>query len=106
MENIHARCGPAHDRSLGGKSLRWFPSLLPLPRTGECSATCRRQCPCAVRKGRRSRPCGVAGVSATPRPAAAGQTPAEFISVIGTDVLQEMRADAPLAQKEDYFRQM
>jgi phospholipid transport system substrate-binding protein len=48
----------------------------------------------------------IAGVSAAPRPAAAGQTPAEFISVIGSDLLQEMRADAPLAQKEDYFRQM
>lgn len=48
----------------------------------------------------------IAGVSAAPRPAAAGQTPAEFIAIIGTDVLQEMRADVPLAQKEDYFRQM
>jgi phospholipid transport system substrate-binding protein len=48
----------------------------------------------------------IAGISAPPRPVAAGQTPAEFISVIGADVLQEMRADVPLAQKEDYFRQM
>jgi hypothetical protein len=48
----------------------------------------------------------IAGVSAAPRPAAAGQTPAEFISVIGTDVLQEMRADVPLSQKEDCFGQM
>jgi hypothetical protein len=48
----------------------------------------------------------IAGVSAAPGPVAAGQSPAEFISVIGTDVLQEMRADVPLAQKEDYFRQM
>jgi phospholipid transport system substrate-binding protein len=48
----------------------------------------------------------IAGVSAAPRPVAAGQTPAEFISVIGADVLQEMRADVPLAQKENYFRQM
>jgi phospholipid transport system substrate-binding protein len=48
----------------------------------------------------------IAGISAAPRPVAAGQTPAEFISVIGADVLQEMRADVPLAQKEDYFRQM
>jgi hypothetical protein len=48
----------------------------------------------------------IAGVSAAPRPVAAGQSPADFISVIGADVLQEMRADVPLAQKEDYFRQM
>jgi phospholipid transport system substrate-binding protein len=48
----------------------------------------------------------IAGVSAASRPAPAGQSPAEFISVIGADVLQEMRADVPLAQKEDYFRQM
>jgi phospholipid transport system substrate-binding protein len=48
----------------------------------------------------------IAGISAAPRPVAAGQTPAEFISVIGADVLQEMRADVPLAHKEDYFRQM
>ena len=48
----------------------------------------------------------IAGVSAASGAVAAGQTPAEFISVIGTDVLQEMRADVPLAQKEDYFRQM
>ena len=48
----------------------------------------------------------IAGVSAASGAVAAGQTPAEFISVIGADVLQEMRADVPLAQKEDYFRQM
>ena len=48
----------------------------------------------------------IAGVAAAPRPVAAGQTPAEFIGVLGADVLQEMRAGAPLAQKEDYFRQM
>jgi phospholipid transport system substrate-binding protein len=48
----------------------------------------------------------IAGVSAASGAVAAGQTAAEFISVIGTDVLQEMRADVPLAQKEDYFRQM
>jgi len=48
----------------------------------------------------------IAGVSAASGPVAAGQSPAEFISVIGADVLQEMRADVPLAQKEDYFRQM
>ena len=47
----------------------------------------------------------IAGVSAAARPVAAG-LPAEFISVLGTDVLQEMRADVPLAQKEDYFGQM
>jgi phospholipid transport system substrate-binding protein len=48
----------------------------------------------------------IAGVSAASGPVAAGQSPAEFINLIGTDVLQEMRADVPLAQKEDYFRQM
>jgi len=48
----------------------------------------------------------IAGVSAASGPVAAGQSPAEFINVIGADVLQEMRADVPLAQKEDYFRQM
>ena len=45
----------------------------------------------------------IAGVSATSRPVAA-ETPAEFVSVLGADVLTEMRADVPLAQKEDYFR--
>jgi phospholipid transport system substrate-binding protein len=40
-----------------------------------------------------------------PGPVAA-ETPAEFVSVIGVDVLQEMRADVPLAQKEGYFRRM
>ena len=48
----------------------------------------------------------IAGVSAASGAVAAGQTPAEFIRVIGADVLQEMRADVPLAQKADYFRQM
>jgi hypothetical protein len=48
----------------------------------------------------------IAVVSAAPTPVAAGQSPAEFISVIGTDVLQEMRADVPLSQKEDCFGQM
>jgi phospholipid transport system substrate-binding protein len=48
----------------------------------------------------------IAGISAASRPVAADQTPAEFISVLGADVLQEMRADVPLAQKEDYFRKM
>jgi phospholipid transport system substrate-binding protein len=48
----------------------------------------------------------IAVVSVAPGPVVAGQTPAEFISVIGADVLQEMRADVPLAQKEEYFRQM
>jgi phospholipid transport system substrate-binding protein len=48
----------------------------------------------------------IAGVSAASGPVAAGQSPAEFIGVIGADVLQEMRADVPLGQKEDYFRQM
>ena len=47
----------------------------------------------------------IAGVSATSSPVDA-ETPAEFISVLGGDVLTEMRADVPLAQKEDYFRQM
>jgi phospholipid transport system substrate-binding protein len=48
----------------------------------------------------------IAGVSAAPRPVAAGQTPAEFISVLGKDVLQEMGAATSLDQKEAYFRQM
>ena len=48
----------------------------------------------------------IAGVSAAPRPAAAGQTPAEFVSIVGTDVLAEMRSYAPLEQKSAYFRQM
>ena len=47
----------------------------------------------------------IAGVSVAARPVAA-ETPAEFIRVLGADVLQEMRADVPLAQKEDYFGQM
>jgi phospholipid transport system substrate-binding protein len=47
----------------------------------------------------------IAGVSAAPRPVAA-ETPAEFISIIGADVLQEMSSTAPLDQKEAYFRQM
>jgi phospholipid transport system substrate-binding protein len=47
----------------------------------------------------------IAGVSAATRPVAA-ETPAEFISVLGADVLQEMRADVPLTQKEDYFGRM
>ena len=47
----------------------------------------------------------IAGVSAASRPVAA-ETPAEFIGIIGADVLQEMRSTAPLDQKEGYFRQM
>jgi phospholipid transport system substrate-binding protein len=47
----------------------------------------------------------IAGVSAVIRPVAA-ETPAEFISVLGADVLQEMRSDVPLTQKEDYFGRM
>jgi phospholipid transport system substrate-binding protein len=47
----------------------------------------------------------IAGASAATRPVAA-ETPAEFISVLGADVLQEMRADVPLTQKEDYFGRM
>jgi phospholipid transport system substrate-binding protein len=46
-----------------------------------------------------------AGVSAAPRPVAA-ETPAEFINILGTDVLAEMRSYASLDQKEAYFRQM
>ena len=48
----------------------------------------------------------IAGVSAAPRPVAADQTPAEFISILGKDVLQEMGAATSLDQKEAYFRQM
>jgi phospholipid transport system substrate-binding protein len=45
------------------------------------------------------------GVSVGSRPVAA-ETPGEFISVLGADVLQEMRASTSLDQKEAYFRQM
>jgi phospholipid transport system substrate-binding protein len=48
----------------------------------------------------------IAGVWVASKPAAADETPAEFISTIGTDVLQEMRSSASLDQKEAYFRQM
>jgi phospholipid transport system substrate-binding protein len=48
----------------------------------------------------------IAGISAASGPVAADETPAEFISVIGADVLQEMRSSASLDQKEAYFRQM
>jgi phospholipid transport system substrate-binding protein len=47
-----------------------------------------------------------AGVSAGPRPVAAADAPTEFISIVGTDVLQEMRSTASMDQKEAYFRQM
>jgi phospholipid transport system substrate-binding protein len=48
----------------------------------------------------------IAGVAAAPRPVAAAQTPAQFISVLGTDALAEMRSFASLDQKEAYFRQL
>ena len=48
----------------------------------------------------------IAGLTVGPRSVAAGQTPAEFISVLGKDVLQEMGAATSLDQKEAYFRQM
>ena len=48
----------------------------------------------------------VAGLSVTPEPVAAAETPAEFISILGADALAEMRSYAPLDQKEAYFRQM
>ena len=48
----------------------------------------------------------IAGVSAAPRPAAAGEAPAEFIRTLGDQALAVMRSDAPLAQKAAYFHQM
>jgi phospholipid transport system substrate-binding protein len=48
----------------------------------------------------------IAGVAAAPRPVAAAETPAQFIGILGTDVLAEMRSFAPMDQKEAYFRQM
>ena len=47
----------------------------------------------------------IAGVSVVSR-AVAAETPAEFINIIGADVLAEMRSYASLDQKEAYFRQM
>lgn len=48
----------------------------------------------------------IAGLAAASHPAAAGESPAEFIRVLGQGALAEMRSSAPLAQKEAYFRQM
>ena len=48
----------------------------------------------------------IADVSAAPRPAAAGETPAGFIRILGQEALAEMRSSASLDQKEDYFHQM
>ena len=48
----------------------------------------------------------IAGTAAASLPAAAGETPAEFIRILGADVLEEMRSYAPLDQKEAYFRQL
>lgn len=46
----------------------------------------------------------IAGVSAAPGPVVAAETPAEFIAILGTDVLAEMRSYTSLDQKEAYFR--
>jgi phospholipid transport system substrate-binding protein len=48
----------------------------------------------------------IAGASASPRPAAAEETPAEFIRILGQDALAEMRSSASLGQKKAYFHQM
>lgn len=48
----------------------------------------------------------IAGAAAASPPAAAGETPTEFINILGEDALAEMRSFAPLAQKEAYFDQM
>jgi len=48
----------------------------------------------------------IAGAAVTSLAVAAGQTPAEFISTVGNDVVAEMRSSASLDQKEAYFRQM
>jgi hypothetical protein len=106
MEMTNARNGPTHDRNLGGRSLRRLPSpsffhersSAVKPAVGTPLARFVNGFALALAV--------IAGVSAASGPVAAGQSPAEFINLIGTDVLQEMRADVPLAQKEDYFRQL
>ncbi len=47
-----------------------------------------------------------AGAATTSLATMADETPAEFVSVLGNDVLAEMRSSASLDQKEAYFRQM
>lgn len=48
----------------------------------------------------------IAGAVAASLPAAAGETPTEFIRILGREALAEMRSFAPLDQKEAYFHQM
>ena len=48
----------------------------------------------------------IAGLAAASPPAVAGESPAEFIRIVGKQALAEMRSYAPLPQKEAYFRQM
>jgi phospholipid transport system substrate-binding protein len=48
----------------------------------------------------------IAGEAVAPRTVAADETTAQFIGILGTDVLEEMRSFAPMDQKEAYFRQM
>jgi phospholipid transport system substrate-binding protein len=51
-------------------------------------------------------PAIIAGVSAAARPAAADESPAGFIRILGQEALAEMRSSAPFPQKEAYFHQM
>jgi phospholipid transport system substrate-binding protein len=46
------------------------------------------------------------GASGAPSPAAAPETPVDFISVLGNQGLEVIRSAAPLSQKAEYFRQM
>lgn len=48
----------------------------------------------------------IAGAAAASLPAAAGETPTEFVRILGSEALAEMRSYAPLDQKEAYFHQM
>ena len=45
-------------------------------------------------------------VSAAPSPAAAGESPAQFIGTLGDQGLEAIRSAATPAQKVAYFRQM
>jgi len=48
----------------------------------------------------------VAGMMATPGPAAAGEYPADFISALGNQGLAVIRSNAAIDQKAAYFHQM
>jgi phospholipid transport system substrate-binding protein len=48
----------------------------------------------------------IAGVSVGPRAAAADETPAQFIRVLGEQAVAVIRSDMPLTGKAAYFRQM